>query len=94
MTTLDDLHARRAALDAEIKAEERKARAAIISATRQTIAKYGLTSAQLFPARGDIGVSRPVPAKYRDPVSGSTWTGRGKEPAWIRGQLRDQFLIG
>lgn len=84
MTTLDDLHARRAALDAEIKAEERKARAAIISATRQTIAKYGLTSAQLFPARGDIGVSKPVPAKYQHRASGATWTGRGKKPVWFR----------
>nr|WP_291585911.1 H-NS family nucleoid-associated regulatory protein [Comamonas sp. UBA7528] len=33
------------------------------------------------------------PAKYHDPATGATWTGRGKEPVWIRGQDRDAFLI-
>jgi len=36
--------------------------------------------------------------KYRDPVSGKTWTGRGKPPNWIiaadqAGKSRDSFLI-
>ena len=25
---------------------------------------------------------KALPAKYRDPVSGDTWTGRGRSPAW------------
>jgi len=41
---------------------------------------------------------RTVPAKYKDPQSGATWSGRGKAPRWIRdaeteGKSRDQFLI-
>jgi len=33
-------------------------------------------------------------AKYRDPKSGKTWTGRGKPPAWIAGaKNRDAYLI-
>jgi DNA-binding protein H-NS len=24
-------------------------------------------------------------AKYRDPATGTTWSGRGKEPHWIKG---------
>jgi DNA-binding protein H-NS len=33
-------------------------------------------------------------AKYRDPATGKTWTGRGKPPDWIKGaKNRDQFLI-
>lgn len=35
----------------------------------------------------------PVQAKYKDPVSGATWTGRGREPKWIVGANRDSFLI-
>jgi DNA-binding protein H-NS len=35
-----------------------------------------------------------VAPKYRDPESGSTWSGRGKPPKWIAGQDRDSFLIG
>lgn len=36
----------------------------------------------------------PVAAKYRDPVSGATWSGRGVPPLWIRDVPdRDVFLI-
>ena len=31
--------------------------------------------------------------KYRDPVSGNTWTGAGKPPLWIKDQNYDEFLI-
>jgi DNA-binding protein H-NS len=35
-----------------------------------------------------------VPAKYRDPASGVTWSGRGSAPAWIRdAEDRSPFLI-
>ena len=32
-------------------------------------------------------------AKYRDPESGKTWTGRGKPPTWILGKDRASMLI-
>nr|WP_175924635.1 H-NS family nucleoid-associated regulatory protein [Burkholderia latens] len=32
-------------------------------------------------------------AKYRDPVTGATWTDRGRPPAWIRGRNRAAFVI-
>ena len=33
-------------------------------------------------------------AKFRDPKSGKTWTGRGKPPLWIAGAKdRQAFLI-
>jgi DNA-binding protein H-NS len=39
-----------------------------------------------------------VAAKYRDPVSGSTWSGRGIQPKWMKsalaeGKNKDDFLI-
>lgn len=37
---------------------------------------------------------KKVPAKYRDPKSGVTWTGRGRAPAWIAAAAdRSAFLI-
>lgn len=27
----------------------------------------------------------PQPAKYRDPITGATWSGRGRSPAWLVG---------
>ena len=40
----------------------------------------------------------PASPKYRDPVSGTTWSGRGKVPRWMKqlleqGAKRDDFLI-
>ncbi|MDR2323879.1 MAG: H-NS histone family protein [Acidovorax sp.] len=29
----------------------------------------------------------------RNPETGDAWTGRGKEPVWIRGLAREAFLI-
>jgi DNA-binding protein H-NS len=41
---------------------------------------------------------KPV-ALYRNPVDGSTWTGRGLKPRWLveaieAGRSQDEFLIG
>lgn len=36
----------------------------------------------------------PQPAKYRDPESGATWSGRGPAPAWMaNAKDRTKFLI-
>ncbi|MFL9889383.1 H-NS family nucleoid-associated regulatory protein [Paraburkholderia sp. RL17-383-BIF-A] len=36
----------------------------------------------------------PQPAKYRDPKSGATWSGRGPAPTWLAGAKdRTKFLI-
>lgn len=34
-----------------------------------------------------------VQAKYRDPDSGATWTGRGRAPRWLNGGEKEKFLI-
>lgn len=39
-----------------------------------------------------------VPAKYRDPETGKTWSGRGMTPVWLRtyeeqGKDRKQFAV-
>lgn len=34
-----------------------------------------------------------VQAKYRDPETGVTWSGRGRAPLWLKGRLKDDFLI-
>lgn len=44
----------------------------------------------------DKTAGRPVkaalPAKYRDPESGKTWSGRGRVPAWLAGD-RERYAI-
>ena len=57
-----------------------------------------VTSAVLAPTKkakaGGNYARGPQPAKYRDPKSGATWSGRGRAPAWIAGVMdRNKFLI-
>jgi DNA-binding protein H-NS len=46
--------------------------------------------------RADKGLT--VAPKYADPISGSTWTGRGRPPVWLAqhlaaGRSKDDYLI-
>lgn len=34
----------------------------------------------------------PAPAKYRNPQTGDTWSGRGRSPKWVVGE-KSQYLI-
>jgi DNA-binding protein H-NS len=34
-----------------------------------------------------------VAAKFRNPETGATWSGRGREPTWIKGKNREEFKI-
>ncbi|MGS0897483.1 H-NS histone family protein [Burkholderia stagnalis] len=69
---------------------------AIIASIRGQIAAYGLTPDQIFGRRRTAasGERAPVAPKYRDPKTGTTWSGRGKAPQWIaKAKNRDRFLI-
>ena len=97
MSTYKELLAQRAELDKKIEAERATARAQVLATVRELCAEHGITAADLAPGatktKPRATATATVPAKYRDPATGQTWTGRGKEPAWIRGQDRSTFLI-
>ncbi|CAB3690976.1 H-NS family nucleoid-associated regulatory protein [Paraburkholderia rhynchosiae] len=66
--------------------------AAVVSKTKVAVTKapkeVGATSSKGQP-------KGPQLAKYRDPKSGATWSGRGPAPAWLAGAKdRTKFLIG
>ncbi|WP_425127481.1 H-NS family nucleoid-associated regulatory protein [Burkholderia contaminans] len=44
---------------------------------------------ELFPC-GERRKARP---RYFDPISGAVWSGRGREPYWIRGKDRRLFEL-
>lgn len=71
---------------ARVKQEEK---AQAISAARAMIDSYGITARDLGldKVKGKTGPTpgRKIAAKYRDPQSGATWSGRGKTPKWING---------
>ena len=84
---------------------EKRDKAPAIRTIKALMAKHGITVADLTDSkRSRVAAAKggakrkPVAAKYQDPESGNTWSGRGRTPTWLvqaesTGKSRDQFLI-
>ncbi|MDN7181782.1 H-NS histone family protein [Caballeronia sp. SEWSISQ10-4 2] len=57
------------------------------------MALFEIKREDLAVRRGPRKQSGPVAAKYRDPLSGATWSGRGRAPRWMADQERENCLI-
>ena len=91
MATLTELLAQKAELEKKILETQREEKTQAITQVKTLMAQYGLTLADLgtrapTPARG-TGTGRKVAAKYRDPATGDTWSGRGLQPKWLKAAL-------
>ncbi|HEV3427211.1 MAG TPA: H-NS histone family protein [Paraburkholderia sp.] len=100
MSSYKELLAQREKLEKQIEEAKEREYAEVLDEIKQKMADYGITIAELGGSRasgkGAKAASRSrasVAPKYRDPDSGSTWSGRGKPPRWIAGQDRDKYLI-
>jgi DNA-binding protein H-NS len=90
MSSLQELLAQKAEIDRQISDARRQERNEAISKVRALMAEHGLTAADLVakaPSARASTSGRKVAAKYRDPVSGQTWTGRGLKPKWLAAAL-------
>ena len=94
--SVEELQAEREKLDTEIKAKQDAQKASVIAQIKTVVDTYSIPVDELVEALGGLKSKRKgikAKQKFRDPASGATWSGRGKEPAWIKGQNRDDFLI-
>lgn len=92
MTTHKELLAQKAALDKQIEIARKAEAAAALTSIHQLIADFGFTAQQVFPWKAPAQ-RRKLEPKFRDPVTGATWSGRGMTPKWMKGKDREQFLI-
>lgn len=98
MSTIQDLMAQREELDKQIAELQQYQRGDAISKALSLIKDFELTQQDLFGGtRGapKVKVVSKVAAKYRDPVTGTEWSGRGVTPKWINesGKEKSEFLI-
>ncbi|WPB55805.1 H-NS histone family protein [Xylophilus sp. GOD-11R] len=98
MSSYQELLARQKALEEQIEAAHGRERETAIEEVRRIAADFGLGELELFGrsiSRGGVSetAGRPLLAKYKDPETAKTWTGRGKPPSWIAGKDREPFLI-
>ncbi|MGF6721465.1 DNA-binding protein H-NS [Paraburkholderia sp. GAS41] len=94
MATYKQLTAQLEKLHKEVAvAREKEIEQAIVD-IKQKIVEYGITAEELGFASKRVGAKKtPLPAKYRNPKTGETWSGRGRSPGWLAGKNRERFLI-
>jgi DNA-binding protein H-NS len=92
MSSYKDLIAQREQLEVQLQEAFKEERA---NTMEEIIRKMKLHQISLDELRDPVSVAKPkVPAKYRDPVTGSQWSGRGKAPNWIKDAPdRSKYLI-
>ncbi|MFM8864748.1 MAG: H-NS family nucleoid-associated regulatory protein [Limnohabitans sp.] len=96
MTTVAQLLAQKAALEAQIEAARKTEISDAVAKVKELVAAHGLTARDIFGGAKrstKTGARGTVAPKYRDPATGATWTGRGKAPKWIDGKDRSKFAI-
>lgn len=92
---VSELLAQRNALEKQLsEAREKEARLALIEIV-QKMREYGISLHDLIGRKPAPEPVQPPEgaAKYRDPLTGATWSGRGRAPQWIAGKDREAYRI-
>ncbi len=89
--TLQVLLARKAAIDAKIAEAVVKEKQDVIEEIKQKLKLYNIEKSEVFPSRSDKG--KQLPVKYKNPATGQSWSGRGKNPLWLGDKDKELFKI-
>lgn len=97
---IQDLKQLRKDVDRAIVSYEKRRRDEARAAAEKAAAEYGVSLADIVGGtRSKSGTRAARPAKYRHPENPElTWSGRGRQPHWIKerleaGQSLDEFAI-
>lgn len=94
MPSYAELQSQIAELERQAEKVRQEERAGAIESIHKIMRDYGLSVDELARdlSKGD-GRRRAVAAKYRDPVSGATWSGRGRTPKWLAGRVKNDYSV-
>lgn len=87
--SLEELQALKPAIDERIDELLEVERKAALEKVKDVAAEVGMSPAELLKHFGVVGrPKKPVKPKYRHPEDPEkTWTGRGRQPLWIKDWL-------
>lgn len=94
--TVEELQRQKDELDRQIAERQKAEKQAVIQQILDVACQYNISIEDLVEAMGGFKPKRKgvkAIAKYQDPVTKVTWSGRGKEPTWLKGRNREDFLI-
>ena len=81
---IETLVQQREQIEAQIREIRATERSSILATVRDLVRLHDISANEVFHSKGATKpAARKVAPKYRDPASGSTWTGRGRAPLWF-----------
>jgi DNA-binding protein H-NS len=89
------LEKQRADLEKQINDALRSERSGVIAQIKTLMAEHGITATDLTIKTTRQGKAAPVEGvrkvapKFRDPVTGEAWSGRGLQPKWLKAALEN-----
>ena len=95
MSTYKELLKQREDLEQQINEARTRELADAVGKVRSLIAEYGLTAEDVFPparARASANAGAKVAPKYRDPVTGQTWTGPASRQSGLQTRIANNSL--
>lgn len=94
MSTLAELIAQRDALQTQIDEARNEGVRAAFASIREILDANQITPGQLVAhfsggkgKKANGSERAPVAAKYRDPATGDSWSGRGLQPRWLKAHI-------
>jgi DNA-binding protein H-NS len=95
MASLPELLAQKAALDEQIARLKREERSKAVEEVRALVEAYEISADEIFAvnARKPRSTKATVAAKYRNPETGETWSGRGRSPKWLEGKDKAAYAV-
>jgi len=98
MSTYKELKAQAEALLKQAEAARRAEIASVVADIQARMKEYGISLNDLKGGATKTQARAAVAAKYRNPATGESWSGRGRAPKWLaeelaKGRSKDAFLI-
>ena len=99
MAIYQELKAQAEALPQQAEAARRAEIAAVVAEIQAKMNEYGITLDDLKGGAKKAKTRGVVAAKYRNPATGESWSGRGRASRWLadelaKGRTKDAFLVG
>ncbi len=98
MATYQELKAQAEALLKQAEAARRAEIASVVAEIQARMKEYGITIDDLKGGAKKAKARGAVAAKYYNPATGESWSGRGRAPKWLaaelaKGKSKEAFLI-
>ena len=98
MATYKELKAQAEALMKQAEAARQAEIAAVVAEIQTRMKEFGITVDDLRGSAKKTKSRGAVAAKFRNPATGESWSGRGRAPRWLaeemaKGRAKEAFLI-